>query len=109
VQQENSSKPEIKQVAVNAFFQHSIYPNTRTIFDIELRSEAGYQDVAGQTSFYSNAGLSGSLNYFISYRTRFTCSLGATYQKNNYDTFQSIYLLPETLQLNATAGIAINL
>lgn len=41
---EVKSNSELKQAAVNLFFQHSIYPNTRTVIDFNLQTETGYQD-----------------------------------------------------------------
>lgn len=101
----------VKQAGVNLFFQHAIYPNTRTTISFDLRSEAGYQDVEQESDFFGMADLSGSLNYFISYRTRLTCSLGAAWQKNTYGygNYQYLHLLPDNIQLYASAGVQVNL
>jgi len=99
----------VKQAAINLFFQHAIYPNTRTAINFDIQSEAGYQDTDQQSTFYGTATLSGSFNYFISYRTRLSCKVGASYQKNVYNIGQYLELRPETIQLYANAGIEINL
>jgi hypothetical protein len=101
----------IKQARVNLFFQHAIYPNTRTTINFDLHSEAGYQDVGQESGFLGMADLSGSLNYFISYRTRFTCNFGAAWQKNVYGYTYSQYLqlLPENVHLYANAGLQVSL
>ncbi|MCY7310347.1 MAG: hypothetical protein LH619_06185 [Chitinophagaceae bacterium] len=74
-----------------------------------MQSEAGFQDADQQSTFYGTATLSGSFNYFISYRTRLSCKVGASYQKNVYNIGQYLELRPETIQLYANAGIEINL
>jgi hypothetical protein len=101
----------IKQAGINLFVQHAIYPNTRTNIVFNLQSETGYQDVDRETGFYEMADMSGSLNYFISYRTRFTASLGATWQKNirDYNYYQSLQLVPDNIRLFANAGIQVSL
>jgi hypothetical protein len=105
-----NSNPEIKQAGLNFFFRHSIYPNTRTSFNFTLQSEDGYEDIGGgDTGFFGRADLSGSLNYFISYRTRFSCSIGTTYQKNYYVAAQDLQLLPDTWQAFFNAGVVVNL
>ncbi|MBL0357492.1 MAG: hypothetical protein IPP72_11675 [Chitinophagaceae bacterium] len=109
VASENKGKPTIKQAGVNLFFEHAIYPNTRTVINIGLQTETGYQDADGSTGFYGTANLSGSMSYFISYRTRFTGSIGASYSRNIYQTSQVISLQPNNIHLNASAGIEISL
>jgi hypothetical protein len=64
-----------RQAGAKLFFGHAIYPNTRTIISFDIQSEAGYQDVEQSSGFFGMANLSGALNYFISYRTRFTCAM----------------------------------
>jgi hypothetical protein len=104
-------KATIKQAGVNLFFQHVIYPDTRTNISFNLQSEMGYQDVKPERGFFGMADLSGSLNYFISYRTRLTCSLGSAWQKNirGYGYFQQLELIPDNIHLYANAGLQVNL
>jgi hypothetical protein len=99
---------EIKQAAAELFFEHSIYPNTRTVFNFNLQSELGYQ-YDGAKGFYTSSGLNCSLNYFISYHTRFYCGISAYYQKNKYYIERYLEMLPNIIQLNANAGLEINL
>jgi hypothetical protein len=101
----------IKRAGANLFFQHAIYPNTRTVISFDLRSEGGYQDVEKEKNFFGMADLSGSLNYFISYRTRLTGSLGVTWQKNSYgySYYQYLQQFPDNIQLYANAGLQVNL
>ena len=106
---ENKSKPAIKQAGIYLFVEHSIYPNTRTIINIGIYSENGYQDFESTKGYYGKNSLTGTLNYFISYRTRLTCNLGATYEKNNYYTTRDIFLRPGVVQVVANAGLEINL
>jgi hypothetical protein len=101
--------PEIKQAGINLFFEHAIYPSTRTIVSFNLQSEAGYQDVNQESGFFGSANLSASLNYFISYTTRLRCNLGAAYHENYYSYSQYLEILPDNFSLFANAGIEISL
>ncbi|MEI9912635.1 MAG: hypothetical protein WDO71_25150 [Bacteroidota bacterium] len=47
--------PELRQAGVALFFQHAIYPNTRTIISFRLDSETGYQDVGDESGFFWNS------------------------------------------------------
>jgi hypothetical protein len=101
---------KIKQAGVNLFYQHSFYPNTRTVVNINLQTEAGYQDVEQEEDFYGAANLSGNFNYFISYRTRLSIDVGAAYRKNIYDfNYRNLKLFPDDIQLFVNAGIGISL
>lgn len=99
----------IKQAGLNFFFQHAIYPSTRTTINLTLQSEAGYQDVEQHEGFYGIANLSGNFNYFISYRTRLTFNIGAAYKSNIYNAYQNLQLLPDDIQLFVNAGISVSL
>ena len=105
----NENKPAIKQAGIYLFFEHAIYPNTRTIVTIGVYSENGYQDFETTKGYYGKNSLIGTLNYFISYRTRLTCDLGVAYDKNNYETTRDIYFRPGVIQMVANAGLEINL
>jgi|GEM_PF-1941273 len=98
---ETKTNTEVKEAALNVFFEHAIYPNTRTVISFNLKSCGGYHTIAQQSEWFADVNLSASLNYFISYRTRFTCNAGTFYEKNK--------LYPERLQLFANAGLEINL
>ena len=100
---------DIKQVGIDLFFEHAIYPNTRTIINFNLRPQGGYQDIDQQTSFFGSVDLSGSVNYFISYRTRVTCGLSGIYTNNVHQVNQYVELLPNTIRLYANVGLDINL
>ncbi|MBL7744983.1 MAG: hypothetical protein JNN00_16030, partial [Chitinophagaceae bacterium] len=101
--------PELKQAGASAFFEHAIYPNTRTIIRFKLDTETGYQDIGDENSFFNLSNLSGSWNYFISYRTRLNCGLGVSYRKNIYALINYLTLLPESIQLFANAGVQVSL
>ncbi len=106
---ENRADRDIWKAGLNVFYQHAFYPNTRTNINLNIESEAGYQEAAQDDKFYGTASLSGSLNYFISYRTRLTFDLGAAYRKNIYTAYQTLQLQPDNIQLFVNAGIGINL
>jgi hypothetical protein len=100
---------DIKQVSINAFFERAIYPNTRTTASFKLDGQAGYMDTGGYDGFFGVANLSGTLNYFISYRTRFIANLGVSYQNNLYNVNSYFSIEPERLALFANAGLQVNL
>ncbi len=106
---ETKSSTALKQAGVNMFFQHTIYPNTRTILIFNFQSETGYQDIARQSGFYGGADFSAIFHYFISYRTRLNFNVGASYQKNLYYSNQYFNLLPDRILLNANFGLEISL
>ena len=99
----------VKQAGVNLFFQHAIYPNTRTSIDFQLQSETGYQHIYSDDKFYGAWSFTSSFNYFISYRTRFVCDVKTAYYKNMVVASPNFYTLPDYLQLNVRAGVEINL
>lgn len=98
----------IKQAGANVFFQHAIYPNTRTVILFDLQSEGGYQENQDQSEFYTSTAISGTMNYFLSYRTMLRCTIGTSYEKNAYYVSPN-YSQPERLYLNANVGLDINL
>jgi hypothetical protein len=100
---------DIKQAAINAFFEHAIYPNTRTTVSFKLDGQTGYMETGGSDGFFGVANLSGTLNYFISYRTRFIANLGVSYQNNLYNVNSYLSFEPERLSLFANAGLQVNL
>lgn len=100
---------KVKQASVNLFFEHAIYPNTRTIINFNLQPQLGYQDVNKQTSLFGQVDLTGSLNYFISYRTRFVCNLYGIYRNNVQQIQRPVELLPNAIQLNAGAGLIVSI
>ncbi len=98
-----------RNASINLFYEHAIYPNTRTIINFNFQSEYGYFKAASLNGFFGRSSLFGVLNYFISYRTRLTCNIGAEYQKNAYQTYLGYTGVPENLRLYANAGVNINL
>ena len=107
---ETKSNSDWKKAAVNLFYTHAIYPNTRTTINFNLQSEIGYQDLDKQSSIYGSANLYANATYFISYRTRLTCAAGAAYQKNSYRiNNQYLELNSNRTQLYANVGVEISL
>jgi len=101
--------PDVRQAYLKLFYEHAIYPNTRTIISFNLQSQGGYQDVNKQNSFFESVAAFASANYFISYRTRFTCGAGVYYSNNVTETSQYLYAVPDSIQLYANAGFTINI
>ncbi|MBC7627425.1 hypothetical protein [Ferruginibacter sp.] len=106
---DTKANSNFKQATVNLFYEHAIYPNTRTSINFNLQTQGGYQDIDKETSFFGSVSLVGTLNYFISYRTRLTGSLSTAYQKNVYSIGQYLNYLPDNLLLYASAGVNISL
>jgi hypothetical protein len=106
---EFKGKSDLKQAAIILSFQHSIYPNTRTAINFNFQTETGYQDYEKQTSSYNETSFNGSIDYFISYRTKFTAAMGALYLKNVYNIYDYIGLYPNQISLSVSAGITISL
>lgn len=106
---ETNNTQDIRQVGMSLFYQHAIYPNTRTIINFNVQPEIGYQSVNSDNNFYGKAEVSGNFNYFISYQTRLTSSLIATYQKNDGSTLNYNYNISKGIQLSANIGLGISL
>lgn len=109
ITRDTKTNTNLKQAAINLFYEHSIYPNTRTSINFNLDTQGGYQDIEKKTNFFGSVNLAGTVNYFISYRTRLTASLGAIYQKNVYNIQQSLNLLPDNFRTYVNAGVNISL
>ena len=109
VSNEKIKKTDLKQAGMSLFYEHGIYPNTRTALTFNLQSEAGYQDVGGSAGFYSLANLSSNFSYFISYHSRFSLTTGIDYQKNLITLYQYLEQRPNNLRLYINGGLEINL
>ena len=105
---EIKGKTDIKKAGASLFYQHTIYPNTRTDINFGLQTDLGYQDIDPK-NFYATGNLYCSVNYFISYRTRLTAGAGAVYQRNTYTLSNVVEMLPTSFQLYTNAGLQINL
>ena len=88
-----------KLASINLFYEHAIYPNTRTIITFNFQSEFGYFKTEFSKGLFGRSSLYGAINYFISYRTRLTCNIGAEYQKNTYQIYLGNRGFPENLNL----------
>jgi len=106
---EIKGQTDLKQAGLNAFYEHAVYPNTRTVVAVNLQATFGYQDVSAKEDFFANTNLSGNFNYFISYRTRLNCNVTAYWLRNTYALDRAVALLPNGVQLSASAGVEINL
>ncbi len=106
-----SSNPILKQADVDLFFEHAIYPNTRTIISFRVDSEAGYQDLEDFSGFFGTADLVAAASYFVSYRTRLTCSVTGNYLRNMnaFGFNHHLVQLPNILQVSANIGIQVDL
>ena len=99
---------EIKRAGGSIFYEHAIYPNTRTNVTFNLQSDIGYQDIDGQ-NFYTATNTGCNVNYFISYHTRLTLGAGVLFQKNTYAISDYINMMATTFLLYSNAGIQIQL
>lgn len=105
---ENVSKGDFRQAGISAFYEHAIYPNTRTIINFRLDSQAGYQGFE-DSNFFGSADLSGAMSYFISYRTYFNLNLGAIYRNNVYDIGNFINVMPKSVRFYVSAGLQVSI
>ncbi len=104
------TQTEVKKAGVRLFYEHAIYPNTRTMVSLGIETETGYQDNAVVTgNFYSSILASGTLNYFISFRTMLTGGLHVIYRKNIYDGYINPQLRPEGIQAGLNIGLQVGL
>jgi hypothetical protein len=76
---------EWKKIGLDYFLRYSIFPNTRTVIDVDFKGENGCQYLNGFNELYHTAILAANASYFISYNTRLNINLGTTYNKNNFD------------------------
>ena len=106
---ETKVKGALKQAGVNVFYQHAIYPNTRTIILFDLQSQAGYQHFGDESQLYGNVKALATMSYFISYRTRLIAIAGAYWQRNMYQPNQYFTLLPTGFSLNTSFGLEVSL
>jgi hypothetical protein len=106
---EFGGKDDIRQAGLYAFYAHGIYPNTRTEINFSLITETGYQNFNKENSFYNYSVLFTVLNYFISYRSKFTFELAPQYLHNYYTLGGEPAFHPNTFYLNFKAGLTISL
>lgn len=76
---------EWKKIGVDYFVRYSIFPNTRTVIEFDLKAENGYQSLNAVDELYHTVALAANASYFISYNTRLNINFGTTYNKYNYD------------------------
>ena len=105
----NKSIYNIEQYGPELFYDHGLYPNTRTNINIRADANIGIQVVNNVQDNFANLKLGANINYFINYRTRFIANLGLNYQKNILDYFQRSIFLPNRLFASTKVGIDINL
>jgi hypothetical protein len=98
-----------KLASINLFYEHAVYPNTRTVITFNFQSEFGYFKTEFTKGLFGRSSLYGVLNYFISYRTRLTCNIGAEYQKNAYQIYPVSSGIPENVNLYTNVGVNISL
>jgi hypothetical protein len=105
---ETKGKTDIKRAGGSIFYEHALYPNTRTNINFNLQSDLGYQDIDGK-NFYTATNAFCNISYFISYRTRLSFGAGAFFQKNTYTLSNYIDMQATSFQLYTNAGLQISL
>jgi hypothetical protein len=104
---ETKDNADLRQAALNVFFEHAIYPNTRTQILFKLQSLGGYQELNKQTDWFVTANATAGWNYFISYSTRLQINLGGIYSKNAYEVDRYVSQLPDNIQLYGSVVLNI--
>lgn len=105
---ELKGETDLKKAGANLFYEHAIYPNTRTNINLNLQADFGYQN-DDTRKIYTDANLFCNLNYFISYRTRINFGAGAFYQRNMYTISNYVELKANSFQVYATGGLQVSL
>ena len=105
---ETKGKTDIKRAGGSIFYEHAVYPNTRTNINFSLQSDLGYQDIDGK-NFYTATNAFCNISYFISYRTRLSFGAGAFFQKNTYNLSNYIDMMATSFQIYTNAGLQISL
>jgi hypothetical protein len=102
-------KYDLKQAAIDLFYQYAFYPNTRTSLVLNAQSETGYEELGKDSHLYANVSAGFAASYFISYRTRFTCSANLGYQKNNYQLYPNFYIPDMEFNGDFSVGLQVSL
>ena len=100
---------KVRQAGVELFFEHAMYPNTRTNINFAAKTSFGLQDAPDLIKRYAAVEVKATTSYFISYRTRFFVNLGVNYI-NNKSILDRFYLtLPNRFLAVGNVGIDVNL
>ena len=104
---QNKTEDFAKQGSLDFFYEHSIYPNTRTVINFIANTSLGVQKINNNTSRFIDAKIGANFNYFINYNTRFTAGFSGNYNYNKYDAY-----IPRSynngFQLQSSVGLEIN-
>lgn len=79
---EKKINDKINQTSLDLFYEHSIYPNTRTALNFFVNTNMGRQIYNTEKQNYLIANLGSEMSYFISYNTRINASLVGDYNTN---------------------------
>ncbi len=104
---DNTLLLESNQLVAAYFFQYSIYPNTRTIFNFSFSGENGIEFYNAKSSIYHNVGIGLSADYFISYNTRLNLAIGESYYYSKFNTNQNNIPLGGNLNFSFNCGLKV--
>ena len=99
----------IQQYGTAFFYEHSIYPNTRTILNIRADANAGLQVFNKIRDNFAKIKFGAGVSYFLNYHTTFIADLGLNYQNNIFDYYQRGILMPNSFFASTRLGLDINL
>ena len=99
----------IQQYGPELFYEHAIYPNTRTGIYVRAEANFGLQILNKFQDDFAKFKLNAGVNYFINYRTRIIANLGLNYQSNALTYFDRNIFLPNRLFVITRVGVEINL
>lgn len=105
---ELSKTDDIQQTSIDLFYEHSIYPNTRTNINFGLKTSLGAEKVNLAKQNFSTVSLGADINYFINYNTRFIASIGGFYNKNKTDFNNLTNNTTDNLSLQTRIGLELN-
>ena len=105
----SENKYNLLQFGPELFFEHAIYPSTRTIFNFRTDINFGKQIINKLKQNFSKVDLSADASYFINYRTRLSANVGLAYSQNQFYTNQNNPILPTRFFASANINLNINL
>lgn len=105
-QYKNTDK--LDRTSIDLFYEHSIYPNTRTNINFNINTSFGIEKANVTNQGFATVNVGANLNYFINYNTRFTAVLGGVYNKNNTNYNNLTNNNFNILSLQSRVGLEVN-
>jgi hypothetical protein len=85
ISSEYKNTDKITRTSLDLFYEHSIFPNTRTNLNFNVNTSLGVDRVNSFNERFASVNLGVNVNYFINYNTRFKAGVNALYNNNKTD------------------------